>query len=450
MSNPVYVAGVGMTKFIKPRDLMGYEEMGLEACVKALLDAGITYDSVEQVVAGYVYGDSTSGQRVVYQLGMTGIPVMNVNNNCSTGSTALFMGSQLIKAGVLDCVLCVGFEKMEPGSLGTKWTDRVSPMDKSMQMMFDIEEQSEAGLVCQLFGNAGKAYIEKNKGNPECLDRIAQANHEHSAKNPYSQFRTVYTLDQIKNAPKVHNLTKLHCCPTSDGAAAVVICSEKFIKEHPHLQNQAIEIAGITMATDTPKLFSKDSIELVGSDMTRKAAKEVFRQAKMTPDDVQVVELHDCFSANELVSIDAMGLSKPGGACDFVMNGDHTYGGKYVINPSGGLISKGHPLGATGLAQCSELVWHLRGWADNRAVPNTKACLQHNVGLGGAVVMAVYKRPGFFKEGGQNGKDRLGYNAATEARRISVEDLNKVKAKPYADFMIEDNRIEEIRTDSKL
>jgi len=229
-------------------------------------------------------------------------------------------------------------------------------------------------------------------------------------------------------------LTKLQCCPTSDGGAAAILVSQSFLDARPHLKEQAVLIAGQHLATDNPNLFNKSAIELVGYGMTQTAAQEALRQAGSTVEDIKIVELHDCFSANELVTIDALGLSAPGKAHEVVRAGDITYGGKYVINPSGGLISKGHPLGATGIAQCAELVWHLRGWANNRGVAGTKACLQHNLGLGGAAVCAVYKRADgkaaeqlSSEEVGR--RNKLGYNPAVEAKGFTKEQVNQVRSK---------------------
>lgn len=442
-----FVAGVGMTEFIKPRGLVEYEDMGCEAAVKALLDAGVTYDEVQYAVAAFCYGDSCSGQRALYQLGMTGIPIMNVNNNCSTGSTAIYNARTLIASGAFDCVLCLGFEKMERGSLGSKWGDRTNPIAQLGRMMFETKEASNGPLACQLFANAGVEYCDKTGGSYDAMAKIAEVNHRHSAKNPYSQFKDVYTFDQVKGSPAIHGpVTKLQCCPTSDGAAAAVLVSERFLEKHPELKSQAIEIAGQTMTTDTPKTFNTSSMDLVGYDMTHKAAKTAFAEAGITPSDVQVVEVHDCFAPNELITIDALGLCESGKACEFIQSGNNTYGGKYVINPSGGLISKGHPLGATGLAQCAELVWHLRGWATNRAFPNTKNALQHNIGLGGAVVVSVYRRadgstaPQNAAEG-NDGRSRLGYNPAIEAHPITKEMLQKVQARDHSDYIFKGSKM---------
>lgn len=366
---------------------------------------------------------------------MSQIPIVNVNNNCATGSSALLQAKLLIEGGIADCTMALGFEKMAAGSLGSKFDDRTNPLDRIMTNMIEKRGFAQAPGAPQLFGNAGVEYIEKYGATPEHLGKIAEKNHRHSAKNPYSQFRDIYSLEQIMKAPTVFGpLTKLQCCPTSDGSACAILASEEFVRKHK-LQNQAIELVAQAMATDSPKAFNDSSIELVGVDMTRRACEAVYKKAGITAKDVQVVELHDCFSANELVTYDALGLSETGQAHKLVDNNDTTYGGKYVVNPSGGLISKGHPLGATGLAQCAELTWQLRGWAGDRQVPNVKYCLQHNVGLGGAVVVGLYKRPEFYKEGGIDGRKRLGYNAAVEVREITEADLRKAQSKNSSEYM---------------
>jgi sterol carrier protein 2 len=432
---PVYVLGVGMTKFIKPRGKVDYTELGFEAGVKALLDAHINYDDVDQGIACYCYGDSTCGQRVFYQFGMTQIPVYNVNNNCSTGSTGLAMGRTFIENGAADCVMVVGFEKMMPGSLQTFFNDRENPTGTSGKMMAETRGFTNAPGAAQMFGNAGREYMEKYGAKPEDFAEIARVNHAHSPNNPYSQFQQVYTQDQILKAPMIHEpLTKLQCCPTSDGGAAAILVSQDFLDARPHLKEQAVQIAGQCIATDSPNLFSRSAIDLMGFDMTRHAVREAMGQASITPADVKVVELHDCFSANEMIVIDALGLSEPGKAHELVRRGDLTYGGRYLVNPSGGLISKGHPLGATGIAQCAELVWHLRGWANNRAAEDTRYCLQHNLGLGGAVVVTVYRRADGaaapkLDSAAVASKTGLGYNPAVEAKGFTAQQADAVRSK---------------------
>jgi acetyl-CoA acetyltransferase len=394
MSRKVYVVGVGMTKFEKPgAKAWDYPDMAKEAGTKALADAGIPYSEVQQAVVGYVYGESTCGQRAVYGLGLTGIPVYNVNNNCSTGSTALFMGKQLVEGGLADCILALGFEKMEKGSLGAKYTDRINPMDQHVNAMVQLRGFEPHPPAAQLFGNAGREHMEKYGSTPMQFAKIGYKNHKHSTNNPYSQFQEEYSLEQILSAPMIHDpLTKLQCCPTSDGSAAAVLASEEFVKKH-NLQDQAIEILGQAMVTDTPETFdSKSSIKLIGSDMTRLAAQQVYEHTGLGPENVDVIELHDCFSANEMVTYEALGLCSEGKGHTLVDEGAVTYGGEWVVNPSGGLISKGHPLGATGLAQCSELTWQLRRKADKRQVKDARIALQHNIGLGGAVLVTMYRK----------------------------------------------------------
>jgi acetyl-CoA acyltransferase len=395
MGRKVFVVGVGMTKFEKPgaREGWDYPQMAEEAGTKALADAGIPYAEIEQACVGYVYGESTCGQRAVYGLGLTGIPVYNVNNNCSTGSTALFMAKQLIEGGIADCVLALGFEKMERGSLREHWGDRASATGLHVGAMAERRGMAEAPPAPQLFGNAGREYMERYGVTQETIAKIAVKNHAHSANNPNSQFRDVYTLDQVLGSPEVYApLTKLQCCPTSDGGAAAVVVSERFVDEHD-LWDQAVEIAGQAMTTDFESTFDGTDAGLVGAHMTRMAAHRAYEQAGVGPEDIDVIELHDCFSTNELVTYEALGLCEEGGAGELVDTGAVDYGGRWVVNPSGGLISKGHPLGATGLAQCAELSWQLRGQADARQVEGATVALQHNIGINGAAVVTVFTRP---------------------------------------------------------
>jgi len=397
MAEKVYVVGVGMTKFEKPgaRD-WDYPQMGEEAARAALDDAGIAYDQIEQAVIGYCYGDSTAGQRALYGVGLSGIPINNVNNNCATGSSALYLAKKFIEGGLADCALALGFEKMEKGSLGVKYTDRASPMGKFFSKMNKLRgvDRKKPGAP-QLFGNAGRQYMERYGVKPESFARIGEKNHRHSANNPYSQFQDVYTLDEILQAPMVWDpLTKLQCCPTSDGGAAAVVASERFVREHG-LEARAVEILALEMTTDRPSTFEDGDMQLVGVDMTRRAAQAVYEQSGFGPEDVDVIELHDCFSANEMITYEGLGLCEEGKAAELIDSGAVTYGGRVVVNPSGGLISKGHPLGATGLAQCAELNWQLRGEADARQVDGAKLALQHNLGLGGACVVGMYRKADF-------------------------------------------------------
>jgi acetyl-CoA acetyltransferase len=394
MSRRTFVIGVGMSKFDKPGTKQGdYPEWVLEAGSAALADAGIPYELVQQAYAGYCYGDSTYGQRAIYGLGLTGIPVVNVNNNCSTGSSALYLARQAVKGGLADCALAVGFEKMERGSLGVKYTDRTPAMDRHMARMFELRAPEQSPAAPQMFGNAGRDHMEKYGSSTDHYAWIGWKNHRHSVNNPFAQFQDEYSIEDIKASRVIHEpLTKLQCSPTSDGAAAALVASERFVDQHDLWPN-AIEIAGQAMVTDLSSTFDEhaDCIRIVGYDMSKNAAVRAYEEAQIGPADVQVIELHDCFSANELITYEALGLADEGHGHELVDAEATTYGGRWVVNPYGGLISKGHPLGATGLAQCSELCWQLRGQAGARQVEGASAALQHNIGLGGAAVVTVYK-----------------------------------------------------------
>lgn len=396
MTRRTFIVGVGMTKFTKPGPVKNYDypDMIQEAVEKSLKDASLTYDQIQHANVGYVYGDSACGQKGLYQVGMTGIPITNVNNNCATGSTALFLSKQLVEAGAYDCALAVGFEKMERGALMSKFGDRVEPMQKFVDVLFEVAGIQPAPITAQFFAAAGEEHMKKYGTKAEHFAKIAVKNHRHSINNPNSQSHEEYTLEQVLESPKVFSmLTKLQCCPTSNGAGAAIVVSDEFLKLNPALASKAVEISAMEMTTDTKSTFDdKDPIKLIGFDMVKEAATRAYRKANIKPEQVDVIELHDCFSVNELITYEALGLCELGKAKELIDNNDNTYGGKYVINPSGGLLSKGHPLGATGLAQCCELVWQLRGDAGLRQVKDAKVALQHNIGLGGTALVAIYRK----------------------------------------------------------
>ncbi|KAF8154096.1 thiolase-like protein [Crassisporium funariophilum] len=448
-----FLVGGGCTAFIKPRATRTTEDMGLEAATKALLDAGITYDAIETAVVGYCYGDSTSGQRALYNLGLTHIPIVNVNNNCSTGSSALYQANNAVKYGQVECALALGFERMKPGSLGTNFPDRVPPTILINQRSIDLEEEfgENHGIgTARIFDNGAQEYFNKYGGGAEHLAKIASKNHKHSVNNPYSQFRDGWSVEKVLAAPKItKNLTKFMCSPTSDGAACCIVVSEDFVHAHG-LENQAIEIVAQHLTTDGFTTFEgRSAMDVVGYDMTKTCADKVFKDAGFAEgqgrDQVGVVELHDCFAANELITYPALGLCAAGDALKLVERGDNTYGGKYVINPSGGLEAKGHPLGATGLGMHFYIMMQLREWAGPMQAPGLfdtpdkrgKYGLVHNVGLGGAVVVSLLRRPEFFKAGGADGRTRLGYNHGHECRRVTIDDVNKVKSKNASPFILQ-------------
>jgi acetyl-CoA acetyltransferase len=391
MTQTVCVAGVGMIPFTKPGANEPYPVMASKAVTLALHDAGIGYDMVQQAYAGYVYGDSTAGQRALYEVGMTGIPVINVNNNCSTGSTALFLARQAVASGAADCVLALGFEQMSPGALGSHFNDRPSPFDKFEAAADELVGNNQIPLALRYFGGAGLAHMQEFGTPLTTFAKIRAKASRHAANNPLALFRTVVTEEEVMNAPVVWPgvMTRLMACPPTCGAAAAIVCSEAFAKKHG-LKSDVVILAQ-AMTTDKAVAFeARDMREVVGFSMTQAAAGQVYEAAGIGPQDIDVVELHDCFAHNELLTYEALGLCPRGGAQQFVDDGDNTYGGQVVTNPSGGLLSKGHPLGATGLAQCTELVQQLRGQADQRQVAGARLALQHNLGLGGACVVTLY------------------------------------------------------------
>ena len=392
MGRRVNVIGVGMTKFAKPGASEDYNVMATKAARAALADAGVDYADVEQAYAGYVFGDSTCGQRAVYDVGLSGIPVFNVNNNCSTGSTALFLARQAVEGGLAECVLVVGFEKMEKGALGSKFDDRTNPLDQHAGVMNALQGFTKAPPAAQMFGGAGREYRWKYGTRRETFAKVASKARKHAANNPYALFNQQLTVEEVLASDEVFDpLTRYQCCPPTCGAAAAILCSDDYARRKGI--ERPVYIAAQAMTTDYASSFKDDSmIKMVGFDMTREAAKKVYEKAGVGPDDVDVVELHDCFTTNEVLTYEGLGLCKEGEAEKFIWDDDNTYGGAFVVNPSGGLLSKGHPLGATGLAQCTELVWQLRGQADKRQVTDARVALQHNLGLGGACVVTMYRR----------------------------------------------------------
>ena len=393
MSSRVRVAGVGMIPFVKPGANEPYHVMGAEAANRALADAGVAYDAVEQAYAGYVYGDSTCGQRALYQVGMSGIPIVNVNNNCSTGSTALFLARQAIESGAADCVLALGFEQMRPGALGAVFTDRPSAFDDFDAAADQLVGAPDVPLALRYFGGAGLSHMKKYGTPLNAFAKIRAKASRHATKNPLAVFRKEVTADEVMNDQLIWPgvMTRLMACPPTCGAAAALLVSERFAAKHGLRQD--VRIVAQAMTTDTASTFGAgDMMQVVGFDMARAAAKKVYEQAGVGPDDLDVVELHDCFAHNELITYEALGLCPEGGAAKFIDDGDNTYGGRIVTNPSGGLLSKGHPLGATGLAQCYELTRQLRGAAAATQVDGARLALQHNLGLGGACVVTLYER----------------------------------------------------------
>ena len=379
----VCVIGVGMTKFERcERD---FTDLVREAVSGALGMSGVAPDQLEQAFAGYVNGMSTQGQRALYSMGIGGLPVYNVHNYCSTGSTALHLGYQAIASGMNECVIAFGFEKMEKGPL----EKQLAGLKETIGAAPDADKKPPIAAV--MFGDGGRQHMERYGTTKEQFAKVSVKNHRHSVNNPRSQYQEACSLEEVLAARMVYDpLTILQCCPTSDGAGAAILCSEEFATKQG--VSRPVKIVAQAMATDKMEDFAMGPLGMIGVGMSRRAAKAVYEQAGLGPEDVQVIELHDCFSTNELVTYESLALCKEGEGGRLIDEDEVTYGGKWVVNPSGGLLSKGHPLGATGLAQCAELVWQLTGKAEKRQVEGARVGLQHNVGLGGACVVTMYRR----------------------------------------------------------
>ncbi len=390
--NKVFVTGVGMIPFAKPGASAPYHLMAGEATRAALQDAGVDYSDIEQAYVGYVYGDSTCGQKALYGVGMTGIPIVNVNNNCSTGSTALFLARQAIASGAADCVLVLGFEQMSPGALGSVFTDRPAPFDDFDAVTDRLVGKPEIPLALRYFGGAGLAHMEKygtplkafaadpRQGQPPRREQSAGAVPQGS--HGPGRARRTDDLARRDDAPDglPADLRRRRRGAGLGSLREKTRPAQRRLHRRPghddrprqHLRGQRHDAPG--RLRDEPR-----------------GRRQGLQQAGIGPDDLDVIELHDCFAHNELITYEALGLCPEGGADKFIRDGDNTYGGKVVTNPSGGLLSKGHPLGATGLAQCFELTQQLRGSAGARQVEGARTALQHNLGLGGACVVTLYQ-----------------------------------------------------------
>jgi sterol carrier protein 2 len=391
MKDKARIAGVGMVPFSKAGRSPPYDAMAADAARQALADAGLDYRAVQQAYVGFVIGDTTSGQQSLYPLGLSGIPIVNVNNACATGSTALFLANQAVASGLVDVAIAVGFEQMLSGPLASPFNDRPAVNGRLNAMVEQVQGwDAKAPIAAQYFGGAQREYQRRHGMPDEVFAMVSVKSRQHAARNPLAVFREPVTVEEVLASAKIFGgLTKLQCCPPTCGAAAAVVVSAGYARRHG-LVERSVVIAGQALTTDGAASFdSGNMIDGVGADMTRRASRTAYAQAGITADELDVVELHDCFTPNEVISYEALGLCPEGGAEKFIRDGNNTYGGRVVTNPSGGLLSKGHPLGATGLAQTAEIVWQLRGQAGERQVPGAKLGLQHNVGIGGACVVTV-------------------------------------------------------------
>jgi len=431
----VFIIGVGMTKFVKPGSHnLSYIDLGKQAVSRALLDSGISYEKVESGFVGYVFQSSCAGQRVLYEVGMSGIPIINVNNNCATGSTAFYLAVNSIKSGSNECSLALGFDQMKKGPLPMDLSEPTHPVYKYAEPLIKKNKYNQKlPSAPQLFGAAGLEHMEKYQTKLNHLHKISVKNYKHGMNNPYAQFRINVSEQDVEKSQNIcYPLNKLQCCPTSDGAACAIVCSEDFVIKND-LKDQAVEILSCCLGSDKYDSFQDESaIARVGFNLAKRVSEKAYKEANLTVNDIQIVELHDCFSANELITYESLGLCETGKSKDFIEKGDNTYGGKFVVNPSGGLTSKGHPLGATGIAQITELTWQLRKMADKRQVYNAKNALAHNLGLGSAVVVSIlrkYNDKFNCKDHQTSDPDKLAQIENKELKKNALTNISNARAK---------------------
>ncbi|VWB42814.1 putative thiolase [Burkholderia lata] len=396
MSNQLVIAGVGMVPFVRPGTCEPYDVMAERAVRKALDDAKIDYGLIDQAFASFVYGDSCSGERALYRAGMTGIPITNVNNNCASGSSALYLARQAVLSGAAECALAVGFEEMPPGALGRVFPKHADPLERHRASVVEAmgfgAEADEIAPALLMFGSQLMWAANELGISDDVFARIAVKARTHAKHNPYAIFREPMTVEDVLSAPTVWGrLRKLYACAPSCGAAAVIVCSPAFAKRHG-LRSDVVILAHEMQSDIASDLDPPNVPDALSRAATRRTANCAYWRAGVDPKDIDVAELHDCFVSNELISYASLGFCEESDLERFVLDGRNTYGGQVVVCPSGGLLSKGHPLGATGLAQIVELTHQLRGEAGVRQVEGARTALQHNGGLGSAVSVAILQR----------------------------------------------------------
>lgn len=377
----VAIVGVGMIKFGRyPEKTV--PELAAQAALLALKDAGMTIADIELLASGNLYqANAMVGQRILQIIGQTGIPVINVANACATGSTALREAYLAVASGAYDVAMAVGSEQMgKMGLLGVG--------GGGGDPAYSTEGVVGSGLMPAVFGMAGVEHMRKYGTKFEHFAKISVKNHKHSTLNPYSQYQVEMSLEDVMNARMVAWPNTLYmCCPTGDGAAAAILCSMDKARQYT---TKPIKIAASVLTSDP---WTQRDLTLPDvNTLTRNAAKEAYEKAGVGPEDLSQVELHDCFATAELIHYENLFLCGEGEAAKLVDEGATALGGRIPVNVSGGLLSKGHPLGATGVANVVEIVWHLRGEAGARQVENAKVGLAHVIGLGSACTIHILQR----------------------------------------------------------
>jgi acetyl-CoA acyltransferase len=397
MAENVWIIGAAMTKFGRYPD-KDIVDLASDAALDAMDDSQTSIHDMNVLAVGSQFEMYTFGQQIQKQIGQTGIPVYNVSNACATGASAVRTVIMAIKAGEADMGLAIGAEQMgKAGLLGNAGKARperhvFEPSGRYGGVM-PVEGVVGTGVMPGVFAQAGMEYAAKNDGvGFEQFAKIAEKNHKHSSLNPLAQYQKVFSLEEVMASPmQAYPNTLLMCCPTGDGAAAIVLVSDKKLRTlDPDVRKRAVKISASVMTSDP---WTEDAqVQPDVNTLTRMAADKAYEQAGVDPQDLDLVELHDCFATAELIHYDNLRLCEPGGAGDFIDSGAPMRDGRIPVNVSGGLISKGHPIGATGAANIYEVATHLRGEAGDRQIPDAKVGLTHVIGLGSACAVHILEK----------------------------------------------------------
>ena len=393
----VWVLGTHMTRFGRypEQDVV---DLAAEASIAALEDGNVTIHDMDVLAAGSLFNAGTGvGQRIQKQIGQTGIPVFNVANACATGATALRTVYLSIKAGEADMGLAVGVEQMGKmgllGGAGAKKEKKVYEPSGRYGAVTGIDGYIGTEGMPGVFAQAGMEYANEYDGvGFEQFAKVAYKNHLHSTLNPLAQYRKEFSMEEIMTSPTMsYPNTLLMCCPTGDGAAAAVLVSGQRLKSmSAQVRKRAVKVSASVLTSDPYTESSQVQPDV--NTLTRNAAAKAYETAGVGPEDLDLVELHDCFATAELIHYDNLGLCERGGAGDFIDSGAPFRDGTTPVNVSGGLISKGHPIGATGVANVFEVTTHLRGEAGDRQIPDAKVGLAHVIGLGSACGIHVLEK----------------------------------------------------------
>ena len=377
----VYVVGVDMTKFVKAGSTRSISELGARAALMALDDAGLKLQQMEALYCGNLgQASAMVGQRILQEIGQTGIPVVNVANACATGATAFREAWMAIKAGVYDVTLAVGVEVMGKGLLGGGGGGGGIPKEGLLG----------SATMPAVFAEAGMEHARKYGTTFEQFAKVSVKNHHHSTMNPKAMYQIETPLEAVMNAEMIaYPNTKLMCSVNVDGAASAVLCSERKVKELG-LGKRAVRVRASALASDPWQ--ERDLVMPDVNTCTRLAAKKAYEMAGCSPADINLVELHDCFATAEILHYENLGLCQDGEAGRMIDTGEVALGGRVPVNVSGGLLSKGHPLGATGIANIYEVCTHLRGEAGKRQVPNARMGMTHVIGLGSACAIHILEK----------------------------------------------------------